>query len=156
MSQNRILATQDKLRKAPFGNRIFSGILARFASYFTTIKPIVIELRPNYMKASMRKRRAVHNHLKTVHAIAMCNLCEFTGGILMEASIPKHRRWIPVGMTVNYVKKASTDLTAICDLSAVEWDTCDKVICQVSVRDANDVEVMNAAITMLVSDKPKK
>ena len=156
MSQNRILATQEKLRKVPFGNRIFSGILARFAPYFTTIKPIVIELRPNYMKASMRKRRAVHNHLKTVHAIAMCNLCEFTGGILMEASIPKHRRWIPVGMTVNYVKKASTDLTAICDLSAVEWDTCDKVICQVSVRDANDVEVMNAAITMLVSDKPKK
>ncbi|MFT4545619.1 MAG: acyl-coenzyme A thioesterase PaaI-like protein [Bacteroidia bacterium] len=156
MSQNRILATQEKLRKVPFGNRIFSGILARFAPYFTTIKPRVIELRPNYMKSSMRKRRAVHNHLKTVHAIAMCNLCEFTGGILMEASIPKHRRWIPVGMTVNYVKKASTDLTAICDLSAVEWDTCDKVICQVSVRDANDVEVMNAAITMLVSDKPKK
>ena len=156
MSQNRILAIQEKLIKVPFGNRIFSGILARFAPYFTTIKPRVIELRPNYMKASMRKRRAVHNHLKTVHAIAMCNLCEFTGGILMEASIPKHRRWIPVGMTVNYVKKASTDLTAICDLSAVEWDTCDKVICLVSVLDKDDVEVMNAAITMLVSDKPKK
>lgn len=153
---NRILATQEKLKKVPFGNAIFSGILARFAPYFTTIKPKVVELRPNYMKASMKKRRAVHNHLKTVHAIAMCNLCEFTGGILMEASIPKHRRWIPVGMTVNYVKKAKTDLTATCDLSSVEWDTCDKVICHVSVRDTNDVEVMNAAITMLVSDKPKK
>lgn len=153
---NRILATQEKLKKVPFGNRIFSGILARFAPYFTTIKPQVVELRANYMKASMRKRRAVHNHLKTVHAIAMCNLCEFTGGILMEASIPKHRRWIPVGMTVNYVAKAKTDLTATCDLSHIEWDTCDKVICNVSVRDANDVEVMNAAITMLVSDKPKK
>lgn len=74
----------------------------------------------------------------------------------MEASIPKHRRWIPVGMTVNYVAKAKTDLTATCDLSAVEWDTCDEVICQVSVRDTSDVEVMNAAITMKVSDKPKK
>ncbi len=113
-------------------------------------------MRPNYMKASMKKRRSVHNHLKTVHAIAMCNLCEFTGGILMEASIPKHRRWIPAAMTVNYVKKAMTDLTATCDLSWVEWDTCDEVICQVSVRDTNDVEVMNAAITMKVSDKPKK
>ncbi len=153
---NRILSTQEKLKKVPFGNAIFSGILARFAPYFTTIKPKVVELRPNYMKASMKKRRAVHNHLKTVHAIAMCNLCEFTGGILMEASIPKHRRWIPVGMTVNYVKKAKTDLTASCDLSSVDWETCDKVICNVSVRDTNDVEVMNAAITMLVSDKPKK
>lgn len=153
---NRILKLQEKLKGVPFGMRIFSGILARFAPYFTTIKPQVLELRKNYMKTWMPKRRAVHNHLKTVHAIAMCNLCEFTGGLLMEASIPKHRRWIPIGMTVNYVKKAKTDLTAICDLSDVEWDTCEKVICQVSVRDTDDVEVMNAAITMLVSDKPVK
>ncbi|MCB0755106.1 MAG: DUF4442 domain-containing protein [Flavobacteriales bacterium] len=153
---NRILKLQDQLKSVPFGNSIFSGILARFAPYFTTIKPKVVELRPNYMKASMKKRKAVHNHLKTVHAIAMCNLCEFTGGILMEASIPQHRRWIPVAMTVNYVKKAMTDLTATCDLSHVDWETCDEVICNVSVRDTSDVEVMNAAITMKVSDKPKK
>lgn len=153
---NRILKLQNQLKNVPFGNGIFSGILARFAPYFTTIKPKVLELRPNYMKASMKKRRAVHNHLKTVHAIAMCNLCEFTGGILMEASIPKHRRWIPVGMTVNYVAKAKTDLTATCDLSHIDWNTCEEVICNVSVRDTNDVEVMNAAITMKVSDKPKK
>ena len=153
---NRILDLQEKLSKVPFGNSVFSGILARFAPYFTTIKPKVVELRPNYMKASMKKRKAVHNHLKTVHAIAMCNLCEFTGGILMEASIPKHRRWIPVGMTVNYVAKAKTDLTATCDLSAVDWENCSEVICNVSVRDTSDVEVMNAAITMKVSDKPKK
>ncbi|MFM1874943.1 MAG: hypothetical protein RL266_680, partial [Bacteroidota bacterium] len=152
----RILKLQDQLKSVPFGNSIFSGILARFAPYFTTIKPKVLELRPNYMKASMKKRKAVHNHLKTVHAIAMCNLCEFTGGILMEASIPKHRRWIPVAMTVNYVKKAMTDLTATCDLSHIDWETCDEVICNVSVRDTSDVEVMNAAITMKVSDKPKK
>ena len=151
---NRILKLQDQLKNVPFGNSIFSGILARFAPYFTTIKPKVEELRPNYMRASMKKRKAVHNHLKTVHAIAMCNLCEFTGGILMEASIPKHRRWIPVAMTVNYVAKAKTDLTAICDLSDVDWDTCSEVICNVSVRDTSDVEVMNAAITMKVSDKP--
>lgn len=153
---NRILKLQEQLSSVPFGNAIFSGILARFAPYFTTIKPKVIELRPNYMKASMRKRKAVHNHLKTVHAIAMCNLCEFTGGILMEASIPKHRRWIPIGMTVNYVAKAKTDLIAICDLSHINWETCNEVICNVSVRDNSDVEVMNAAITMKVSDKPKK
>jgi acyl-coenzyme A thioesterase PaaI-like protein len=139
---NRILDLQEKLQKVPFGNSIFSGFLARFAPYFTTIKPKVVELRPNYMKASMKKRKAVHNHLKTVHAIAMCNLCEFTGGILMEASIPKNRRWIPIGMTVNYVAKATTDLTATCDLAWVDWETCSEVICKVSVRDNSDEEVI--------------
>ncbi len=153
---NRILKLQEKLKGVPFGMRVFSGILARFAPYFTTIRPQVLELRPNFMKTSMKKRRAVHNHLKTVHAIAMCNLCEFTGGLLMEASIPSHRRWIPVGMTVNYVKKAKTNLTATCDLNHIDWDNCSEVICNVSVRDTSDIEVMNAAITMLVSDKPKK
>lgn len=153
---NRILKLQSQLIKKPFGKKIFSMILARYAPYFTTIKPYVIELRPNYIKASMRKRRAVHNHLKTVHAIASCNLCEFAAGILMETSIPKHRRWIPVGMTVEYIKKAKTDLTATCDLSSVDWNTVQEVPCEVSVKDKDGVEVVFATIRMRVSDKPKK
>jgi len=108
------------------------------------------------MKAGMPIRRAVHNHLKTVHAIASCNLCEFTAGICMEASIPKHRRWIPVGMEVSYLKKAKTDLTAICDLTEVDWENCDHVICDVSVLDTDNVVVVHAKINMKVSDKPKK
>lgn len=130
--------------------------VARMAPYFTTIKPLIEEIRPNYIKVSMRKRRAVHNHLKTVHAIAMCNLCEFAGGICMEASIPKHRRWIPVGMTVSYLAKAKTDLYAICDLGQPNWDTIEKQMCEVSVRDRSDAEVMKAIIEMKVSDKPLK
>ena len=152
---NRVLKLQEKFHRFPFGKQLFSMAAARMAPYFTTIKPSVEELRPNYMKTSMRKRRAVHNHLKTVHAIAMCNLCEFTAGICMEASIPKHRRWIPMGMEVAYLKKAKTDLTAICDLSTVKWESCDKVDCDVSVKDTNGMEVMTALITMKVSDKPK-
>lgn len=153
---NRIIALQEKTKKLPFGNLIFSSLVARAAPYFTSIKPKVEELTPNYMKVSMKKRRAVHNHLKTVHAIAMCNLCEFAAGICMEASIPKHRRWIPVGMEANYLKKAQTDLTGVCDLGTPLWDEVDAVICPVSVYDLNGVEVMNAKIKMLVSDKPKK
>ncbi len=153
---NRVLKLQEKFNGKPFGKVLFSKILAGMAPYFKTIKPQVEELRPNYMRASMRKRKAVHNHLKTVHAIASCNLCEFTAGILMEASIPKHRRWIPTGMEVSYLKKAKTDLTASCDLSHVDWENCDHVICAVSVLDTEGVEVVQANIRMKVSDKPKK
>jgi len=101
----------------------------------------------------MKKRPAVHNHLKTVHAIASCNLCEFAAGICMEASIPAHRRWIPIGMQVSYLKKAKTNLTATCDLSHVDWDNCKEVICEVPVLDKDGVEVVKALITMKVSDK---
>ena len=153
---NRILKLQSQLAGKPFGNKIFSYLLARFAPYFLTINPKVEELRPNYHRASMKKRRKVHNHLKTVHAIAMCNLCEFTAGICMEASIPNHRRWIPKGMEIAYLKKAKTHLTATCDLSATDWETCEEVPCVVSVQDTDGVEVVKATIYMKVSDKPKK
>lgn len=153
---NRVLKLQAQLAGKPFGNRIFSYMLARFAPYFLTISPKVEELRPNYHRASMRKRRKVHNHLKTVHAIACCNLCEFVAGICMEASIPKHRRWIPQGMEVSYLKKAKTDLTATCDLSAIDWNTVEVVPCEVSVTDTDGVEVVKATIYMKVSDKPQK
>ena len=153
---NYVLKLHKKLMAYPFGKQLFSRGVARMAPYFTTIKPTIEEIRPNYIHVSMKKRRSVQNHLKTVHAIAMCNLCEFAGGICMEASIPKHRRWIPVGMQVKYLKKAKTDLYAICDLGTPDWDNIDLQICDIKVKDKNDEVVMSALIEMKVSDKPKK
>jgi len=153
---NYVLRLHKKMTAWPFGKSLFSYTVAKMAPYFLTIKPKIEEIRPNYIKASMRKRPAVHNHLKTVHAIASCNLCEFAAGICMEASIPKHRRWIPVGMNVLYLKKATTDLEATCDLGDPDWDAIDHQDCTVSVKDKNGVEVVKAVITMKVSDKPKK
>ena len=153
---NRLLQIQKKFQKYPMGQTLFSKVAARMAPYFTTIKPYVQELRHNYSEITMKKRRSVHNHLKTVHAIAMCNLCEFAAGMCMEASIPKHRRWIPQGMEVKYLKKAKTDLRAVCDLGDPDWNSIDNLVCHVSVRDTSDVEVMIADIDMKVSDKPKR
>jgi acyl-coenzyme A thioesterase PaaI-like protein len=152
---NRVLKIYAQLKDKPFGRRIFSYLVARTAPYFLTIRPQVEEIRHNFIKVNLKNRRAVHNHLKAVHAIAMCNLCEFAGGVCMEASIPKHRRWIPVGMQVAYLKIAKTDLSATCDLSHVDWDNCDSVDCDIKVKDKHDVVVMTASITMKVSDKKK-
>lgn len=153
---NRLLKLQSSLKNKPFGKELFSYFVARSAPYFLSIKPQIIELRENYMKVAMRKRRAVYNHIQTVHAIACCNLCEFAAGVCMEASIPKHRRWIPVGMQVSYLKKAATNLTAEVDLSATDWENCTEVSCDVKVKDTNGEVVVAAIITMKVSDKPPK
>ena len=150
---NRLLKLQAKLENKPFGKRLFSYFVARSAPYFLTIRPSIIELRENYMKVSMRKRKAVYNHIQTVHAIACCNLCEFAAGVCMEASIPRHRRWIPVGMQVSYLKKAATDLAAEVDLSQTDWEHCTEVLCDVKVKDTHGQVVVAAIITMKVSDK---
>ncbi len=150
---NRVLKLQAKMAKWPFGKLLFSKSVARMAPYFITINPYIEELKHNYIRVSMKKRRKVHNHLKTVHAIAMCNLCEFAAGICMESSIPKNRRWIPAGMTVAYLKKAKTNLIAECDLSFVDWEQCTEVLCPVEVKDLEGNVVMTAEIKMKVGDR---
>lgn len=48
----------------------------------------------------------MHNHLGSVHAITLCNLTELSAGVMTDAAIPLDMRWIPKGMSVDYLKKA--------------------------------------------------
>lgn len=150
---NRLLAMQEKFKKFPFGQSLFSYFVARNAPYFLTIKPNILELKPYFCQISMRKRWRIQNHIQTVHAIAMCNLCELAGGLCLEATLPKEYRWIPAGMEVAYLKKAKTNLTATCELEKVDWASIQEIICFVSVKDTSEVEVMTAHIRMKVSPK---
>ncbi len=153
---NYLLKLYEKAKSLPLGKRLFSYAIARKSPYFHSIGAQIKNIEHNKIKVSLKKRRKLHNHIRTVHAIAMCNLCEFAGGVLMEASIPKHRRWIPRGMSVQYLKKAETNLIATCNLSGTDWDHCDHVICHVSVKDTRGIEVMIADINMKVSDKANR
>lgn len=147
------LAMYNKASKLPAGKWIFSKALCVVAPYFGSIKPMFDELRPNYCKISIKKRRKVQNHIGTVHAIAMCNMAELAGGTMTDISIPKGARWIPAGMTVQYVKKAKTDLVAIADGSSLDWTVNGDVIVPVVVKDTAGETVFTANITMNVKQK---
>src|SRR6185312_12677324 len=67
--------------------------------------PRFVALAPGRCEIAIRDRRRVHNHIGTVHAIALCNLAELSGGMLTDDSIPDSLRWIPRGMTVEYLAK---------------------------------------------------
>lgn len=101
-----VLRLWRKLEPKPFGKRLFSWIVCRKAPYFAGIAPRMVSLEPGRGEATVAHRRAVTNHLGTVHAIALCNLAEFVGGLTCDVSIPASMRWIPKGMTVEYRKKA--------------------------------------------------
>jgi acyl-coenzyme A thioesterase PaaI-like protein len=102
----------------------------------------------------MPKRRAVENHIGSVHAIAMANLCELAAGLVTEVTIPSTRRWIPRGMTIEYLKRADTGVTAVARLAGVEWNGPANVAVPVSVTDESGQEVVRAVITMYVSPRP--
>ena len=102
-----VLRLWRKLESKPFGKRLFSWIICRKAPYFASISPRMVSLEPGRGEATIAHRRAVTNHIGTVHAIALCNLAEFVGGLTCDVSIPVSMRWIPKGMAVEYRKKAA-------------------------------------------------
>lgn len=137
----------------PGGKWLFTKAVCLNAPYFSTIKPTVVDLRKGHCSIKMTKRRAVHNHIKTVHAIAMCNLAEMTMGLIAEASVPGHLRWLPKAMEVQYLAKAETDLHSICVLEPNCWDSAPNVPVTVKIYDTNNVEVMRAIIQIWVTAK---
>ena len=82
------------------GRWLFSRLVCLKAPYFGSISPVFDVLEPGRAVARIRKRRAVTNHIGTVHAIAMANLCELVAGTVTEVSVPRSMRWIPRSMTI--------------------------------------------------------
>jgi acyl-coenzyme A thioesterase PaaI-like protein len=148
---NKLMNVYTKCARLPGGKRIFSAMLCMKAPYFKTIKPLFRELRPGYCEVTMKNRRAVQNHIKSVHAIAMCNISELTAGSMLEATLPRTMRWIPKSMNVDYLKIAKTDLKATCEISTENLESPQELPMTVHVTDTNGVEVFRAVINMHIS-----
>lgn len=147
----------NKVSALPAGKWTFTRMLCLKAPYFSSISPLFEELKPNFCKISIKKKRAVLNHIGTVHAIVMCNMAELAGGTMTEVTVPTSHRWIPKGMTVEYLKKAETDLVAIATpvKQHYDWDKAGEYLVNVDVLDQQNEKVFHATITMWVSKKKK-
>src|SRR6476661_99819 len=105
-----ILALWRRTSRLPLGAQLFSRAFALKAPYFGSIRPRFTVVEPHHVELVIPDRRRVHNHIGTVHAIALCNGLEAAMGALAEVSIPADKRWIPQGMEVTYTAKATTDI----------------------------------------------
>ena len=105
----------------------------------------------------IRKRRAVLNHIGTIHAIAMCNMAELAAGTMTEVTIPGTHRWIPSGMTVEYLNKAESDLRAVAELDPIPAFVAraDSPV-TVNILDVNGQAVFRAVITMFISPRESR
>ena len=143
-----------RLSGRPGGSRLFSAAAVLRVPYFATIVPHVVAMEPGYAEVAVPKWFFVYNHLRTVHAIAMCNAAELAMGMLMEATVPTSHRGIPKAMTVQYLQKATTSLRATAridppDFTALASGT--ELVVPVSITDRSGTEVMHADITTWVT-----
>lgn len=156
MSTN-VLALYRSLSSKPCGNWLFSRLICWKAPYFASIAPRISRLEPNRGEASLRHRRKVTNHIGTVHAIALCNLAEFIGGLTTDVSIPRDMRWIPKGMTVEYLKKATGTMHAVATPAFEPHESAQayELPMDVVVSNAQGEAVFRARIAMWVSPRQK-
>lgn len=153
--QNKTLSIYHKLQKIPWGNKIFSKVICHVAPYFSTINPLILGLEPNECTCLVKKQKRVFNHIKTVHVIAICNGLEMAMGVMAEASIPKHLRWIPKGMSVDYTAKAGSDIRCVAKVAPDNWQLGDMAV-DITAYDENNVVVVKGVINLWISEKPDK
>lgn len=155
-SPNAVMKVYQKLTAIPGGKTLFAMGICRKAPYFDTVRPRLNELRTNYCEAVIKKRKAVENHIGTVHVIAICNGLEFAMGVVAEASIPSHLRWIPKGMDVKYTAKADTDIRVIAEVAEGAWENGPEVPVSVRALRDDDTVVVEGTIHLWVTPKPEK
>ena len=151
--QTRIRSLWRRFEPLPGGKRLFSVALGRLAPYTGTISPRVEELRDGYARVVMHDRRAVRNHLRSVHAIALMNLAEVTSGLALTYALPADARAILTGLSIDFLKKARGTLTAEATAPVFEDAAERDLQLETVIRDAGGDVVATAKAHWLVGPR---
>jgi len=107
----------DWLSGVPGGSTFFSKLIGRMAPYTGTINCRIEELSEGHAVVALPDRKAVRNHLNSIHAIALMNLGEVATGLAVMYGIDGRGRGIIRSLNMDYLKKARGRITATCDVT---------------------------------------
>ncbi|MBH25236.1 MAG: DUF4442 domain-containing protein [Myxococcales bacterium] len=151
MSTNLIKKSYDLLKHVPGGKRLFSKMVGRAAPYTGNIKGEVLDIRPGYARVRLADRRAVRNHLNSIHAIALVNLGELATGLAFIYGLPDNSRCILTGISAEYIKKARGTLIAEGTAPIPETSERAEYTVQAEIRDARGEVVTRVTARWLIA-----
>ncbi|VAW72881.1 hypothetical protein MNBD_GAMMA15-395 [hydrothermal vent metagenome] len=139
-----------QLSALPGGRWLFSRLLGRMAPYTGSIGALVDTLEPGHCRVLLKDRRAVRNHLRSIHAIALCNLGEVATGLALMNSLPDKTRGILVSICADYHHKARGTLHAEChcEIPADNQEQSCKITA--TITDDADETVTSVTATWLI------
>ena len=141
-----VSAAWRRLSPLPAGKWLFSLMVGRTAPYTGTIGARVEAFGGGHAIVRLRERRAIRNHLNSIHAVALANLGEMTSGLAMMSAMPPGVRGIPIVLSIEYLKKARGTLTAETrtTLPAIVAETDHEVVAH--IRDEAGDEVARCTV----------
>ena len=149
-AESLVMEKWKRARGSRLGRWLFSRGVGRFAPYTGTIGARVEELEPGHSVVTMRDRRAVRNHLNSVHAVALTNLIELTGSLSIIASLPPETRMIPVRLETDFIKKGRGLMTAEANCIIPRSNEKAELPATVVIRDDTGDEVARGRVTVVI------
>ncbi len=107
--EQAVVERWNRAKGSSFGRWLFSRAVGRFAPYTGTIGARIAVLEPGRAVVTMRDRKAVRNHLRSVHAVALTNLIELSGSLSIIASMHPGTRMIPVRLESEFREEGARD-----------------------------------------------
>ena len=143
-----------RLAPLPAGRLLFSLAIGWFAPYSGSIGARVEEIQPGYARVSIKDRRRLRNHLRSMHAIALINLGELATGLAVLSTLSDNMRGIVLDIHADYLKKARGKLTAIAEFQLPQ-PLLDDTSCEVEARlqDQSGETVTRVRATWLIGYK---
>ena len=151
--ESRVIENWNRSRKSAIGRRLFSRAIGRAARYTGTIRAQVEELEAGRSLVTMKDRKAIRNHLRSVHAVALTNLIELTGSLAIIGSLPPKTRMIPIRLETDFVKKGRGLMTAEGRCSIPESNEEAELSAEVLIRDPSGDEVARGKVTVKIGPR---
>lgn len=147
MTPARLLALWRRLGGSAPGRWLFARLLGRGVPYSGSIGARIRFLEPGRAVLTLRDRRAVRNHLRSVHAIALANLAELASGLAMLTAIEPTTRGIVTTLEIRYHRKARGPLTATGTAAPPPVQDATEAVAHADIHDAAGDLVADADVT---------
>lgn len=148
-----VLKLWQQTQKLPLGKRCFAWSMKWFVPYSGALGAVVEELEPGRCVVRLDERRAVRNHLRSVHALALANLGELVSGLAMLTQLSNQVQGIVVRIDTHYHKKARGRLLAECQhqLAPVKAQREEQI--EATIRDSAGETVATVKVTWTLRNK---